>query len=477
MDKKALTEVRAKLARKADTPRDRSRLAHSRWTLKDKQDQLEANLRKTRAQAAARNIDLGEGPKVRFAADVKPPGSISGDPVQGRAEANPFAASHEATARKKALTVAQDLEDMRTKRLAALAPKSQSVDAFLDTHPAKAAIKRKIAEVDKRTVLAKKEYDRTARQKKQKLLMENKYLQRTSSMVYKILHGTTDKQSAEELTENMRKFKRRFLKRFTERYPDAKWATVDFDWTPHIVQQTNASDRQEAKQVLRTLQRAPGDTEMSDHEFLAMFRMIGAPPTFFQAYRANISQTRNAHEAASIQWSTLQRERELLVKEKDAKPPPPPRPTREKKKKVKRPHAVQSQVQASRKEAARKRAVKSAAAAKSRHDETAQEQDRVVFEERKARRKERTRTRATESRSRSRSKRREGTKEKQKDTRTTAGSKRKELGGRPRVIAHRRHTVSSRDRKPPAKPAKPGPRSLSSNEGPYMPKAKKAKEG
>ncbi len=486
MDKKSLLDVRAKLAKQGDTPSARSRLAHSRWTLKDKEQQLQENLRKTRAQAAARKIDLGE--HITFAADVKPPGSISGDPVQGRAEQKRFTAEHAATARQTGLTVEQDLADMRTKRLAALTPKLQSVDAFLGTGPPKAAIKRKIAEVDKRVVIAKKEYERTARQKKRRLLMPNKYLQRTSSMVYKILHGTRDKESAKELSENLRKFKRRFLKRFTERYPDARWTKVDQDWTPHIVPQTNPSDRQEAKQVLKTLQEAPGDSQMSDHDFLAMFRMIGAPETFFQAYRENMRQTRDAHEAASVQWATLTRQRELLVEQQKVKPPPPPRPTPTPKavkarapkavkaRAPKRPHAVQSKVQQSRKEAvtrkdaAKKRAVKSAKAAERKHQETAQAQDQAAYDERKERKKAQSREKAKGSRSRSRSRRRRGEpKERQTDTDTRAGTKRKEHGGRPKVTQHRDHTVTASLRKP-------GPRSISSNEGPYMPKAKKRKD-
>jgi len=202
---------------------------------------------------------------------------------------------------------------------------------------------------------------------------------------------------------------------------------------------------------------------MSDHEYIAMFKIIGAPQSFFDAYRAHMSDSKRLRSEARDTLDRLTNDKadmERWLKKKKRKP---------------KKSGVVSNVQKARaqkrsrsasKEREKKLAAKRTAEVKKReterarktHDDTAQAMDKATEVERRRTARERGRGDRGTSRSRSRSKRRGGIKEKHSPAEAGIGRKRTEFGGRDRVT---RYTTG-----PSQAPSRR--QSVSSGKGPWM---------
>ena len=433
-------------------PKESAQLAKQKWTLERKRQVLELRLQQERRDAAARGVHLKkrsvsfvEGEKQAAAAAKKPRRGLSG-PMPA------VTASDAISAQVRAAQTAQELADLAPSAPVGGIP----IDTWLEGNPSRVQVEDRLQEFDNKIVQAQENYDRTGRQTKKKMNLAAGRIQSTTKFLIHALEGKVTTSTG----HFMKDVKRRFFDRFKDRY-NINWPNEK--WKPSFHPPKGVS-KDEIKALKRKLMaETGGHAIMSDHEYIAMFKIIGAPQSFFDAYRAHMSDSKRQRSEARDTldgFNNDKAEMERWLKKKKRKPKASVLVSNVQKARAqKRSRSASKEREKKRAADVKKRETERAEATRLTHDDTAQAMDKATEQERRRTARERGRGDRGTSRSRSRSKRRGGTKEKHTPPpREHAGVKRRQLGGRDRVVAYGARLSQAPSRR----------QSLSSGPGPYF---------
>ena len=425
-------------------------LAKEQWTLKRKKQVLELRLAQQRRNAQALGIHTGKR-RVGFLEGEKQAVPAAKRPRQGLSGPMPaVTASDLISAQSRAKDTRQELDDLAPSAPIGAIP----IDTWLEGDPSRVQVEDRLQEFDNKIVQAQENYDRTGRQNKKKLNLAAGRIQSTTKFLIHALEGKVTTSTG----NFMKDVKRRFFDRFKDRY-NINWPNER--WKPSF-HPPKGVDKDEIKALKRKLMaETGGHAIMSDHEYIAMFKIIGAPQSFFDAYRAHMKNSSRQRSEARDTLDGLTNDKadmERWLKKKKRKP--------KKSGVVSNVQKARAQKRSRSKERDKKLAEKRTAEVKKReterarktHDDTAQAMDKATEVERRKTARERGRGDRGTDRSRSRSKRRGGIKEKHSPAEAGIGRKRTEFGGRDRVT---RYTTG-----PSQAPSRR--QSVSSGKGPWM---------